>query len=182
MKRKAIWTGDTTSHGGTLHEGHAKYTYNNSNRAVLVGHKFWCPQCCCWSEFIEGCSKGNIFGAKRVMQGHRATCGATAIHTQGIHHTCECDCESAEARERTKDAESRQSARQNQEEGGYSHTFSIHHHSEKPINYLVFSEQSLLDMGSAVLSPYSGATLTKIKTGESEKVYIALQAPKPLLK
>jgi len=116
------------------------------------------------------------------MQGHRATCGATAIHQQGIHDTCECDCESAEARERTKDAESRQSARQNQKEGGYSHTFSIHHHGEKPIKYLVFSGQCLLDMGSAVLNPYSGATLTKVQTGESEKISIALQAPRPLLK
>lgn len=54
ITKRTIWTGDTTSHGGTLHDGCKNDTYNNTHRAVLVGHKFWCPQCMCWSKFIEG--------------------------------------------------------------------------------------------------------------------------------
>ena len=88
ITKRTIWTGDTTSHGGTLHDGCKNDTYNNTHRAVLVGHKFWCPQCMCWSKFIEGTPRYSVDGRYRVLEGHRASCGAFAIHRLDIPIIC----------------------------------------------------------------------------------------------
>jgi len=182
MNRCAIWTGDTTTHGGILNEGHVNFTFENKNRAVLVGHKFWCPKCLCWSTFIEGCLRQNVHGSLRVMQGHLATCGAMAIHTLGRSDVCVCDCGSAAEKKREAEIEIRKAVHQNQKDGGYSHTFRIHHNEDISIKYLVFSDTTPLDMGTARMGLYGGSSPTKIKTEECKAINIAIQAPRPRLK
>lgn len=113
------------------------------------------------------------------MEGHRTTCGATAIHSQGIHDTCVCDCSSAESKTQEKDYHS---VRKNQQSGDYVHTFDILHNSENPIKYLIFTEDTLLDMGNIVLNTYGGKTLKTIRTEDKENIKVALQAPRPLIK
>ena len=179
MSRKAIWTGDTTTHGGTLNDGFSNFTYSNRNKAVLVGHKFWCPKCHCWAEFIEGCSRQTVHGRRRVMEGHRTTCGATAIHTQGIQVTGQCDCGSAV--NKTQETGS-QAVIKSQQSGDYAHTFSINNNSGNPIKYLIFNENTLLAMGTTALNTHGGNTVRNVKTEDRENIKIAFQAPRPLIK
>lgn len=183
IAKHTIWTGDTTSHGGTLHDGCENDTYNNTHRAVLVGHKFWCPQCMCGSKFIEGTPRYSIHGRARVLEGYRASCGAFAIHRLDIPVTC-YDLPSNEHREHLLSQNAKKAALANQQiNGEYSHQFSILNSGQEPLRYVIFKQDGMLEMGTAIKNDYSGPGIyTKVTTGNSEKIFVAMQAPKPLLK
>lgn len=183
ITKHTIWTGDTTSHGGTLHDGCEDDIYNYTHRAVLVGHKFWCPQCMCWSKFIEGTPRYSVHGRARVLEGHRTSCGAFAIHRLGIPDTCD-DLPREGQSDHLLSQNAKKAALANQQNpGDYSHQFSIFNSGKEPLGYVVFKQDSVLEMGTALNNQYSGpGTHTKVTTGNSEKVYVAMRAPKPLLK
>lgn len=184
VTKSAIWTGDTTSHGGTLHDGIADDTYMNTNRAVLVGHKFWCPKCMCWSEFIEGCSRYSVHGRNRVLEGHKASCGAYAIHRQSIPYFIDDLAGTGKSGDIAKRNEARETAQSNQSKnGGYSHSFGILPPGEDPLGYVIFNKGNLLDIGTASKNSFSGSgSYAKVTTNASEAVYLAVKAPPPRLK
>jgi uncharacterized Zn-binding protein involved in type VI secretion len=181
ITRQCIWTGDTTTHGGNLNEGHPNMTYNNTNKAVLVGHKFWCPTCHCWSTFIEGSPRFTCYGVARVLEGHRTSCGAYAIHRLDIYDSVDDDTDTSRFRDRDTQLEKQSAAKANST-GSYSHRFHISTQQEHPVGYIVFRNGSLLDIGTVAKSQYSSGTSASVFTSEADKVYLAVQAPKPLLK
>ncbi|TLU65895.1 PAAR domain-containing protein [Enterobacter sp. MF024] len=183
ITKHTIWTGDTTSHGGTLHDGCENDTYNYTHRAVLVGHKFWCPQCMCWSKFVEGTSRYTVHGRARVLEGHRSSCGAFAVHRLGIPYTCD-DLPSGKQSEYVMASDAQKAALANQQsDGGYSHHFYINNSGSTPLGYVIFKQDAVLEIGAASKNKYSGSgTHTKVTTSMSEKVFVAMRAPKPLLK
>ncbi len=183
ITKRTIWTGDTTSHGGTLHDGCKNDTYNNTHRAVLVGHKFWCPQCMCWSKFIEGTPRYSVDGRYRVLEGHRASCGAFAIHRLDIPIIC-YDLRNTGDNDHLLSQDAKKAALANQQSNGdYSHQFSICNSGKEPLGYVIFKQDAVLEMGTALKKEYCGSgTNTKVTTGNNEKIYVAMRAPKPLLK
>ncbi|WP_456311246.1 PAAR domain-containing protein [Serratia proteamaculans] len=181
VSKRCIWTGDTTTHGGILTEGHPSCTYNNTNKAVLVGHRFWCPKCLCWSVFQEGCQRFTVFGSYRVLEGHRASCGATAIHQLGIQDWCD-DGPSISSIIRTESIALQALALSNQDSaGGYSHGFYINNPAPDPLGFIVFKKGCVLHAGSSPASDFYRPPV-KVLTSDSEKVYLAVRAPGPLLK
>lgn len=176
MNLQCIWTGDTTTHGGVLLDGIPNFTYNNRNKAVCVGHKFWCPKCFCWSQFVEGFHGFTIDGKARVLHGYRASCGAKAIHQVGIQDWCEDERSPSTKKtihDDIKEARGNQSAN-----GKFHHNFIIRHENIEPLNYIVFSETKLLDVGIAsAKGEWNKSTTSKIRTDSSEKIMMAIKAP-----
>lgn len=186
MMRYAIWTGDTTTHGGILTEGEPTNTWgekNSSHNAVLVGHKFWCPTCQCWSKFIEGTNRYRVQGKQRVLEGHSTSCGTVAIHRLGFSYRIEETTESFAASKIRRRNQLRVQARKNQQtDGGYSHRFTINNHSHHPVEYLIYSDGNLLDIGTATKSKFSCRTSSVVNLSESKKIHLAIKAPRPALK
>jgi uncharacterized Zn-binding protein involved in type VI secretion len=175
-----IWTGDTTTHGGILAEGEPTYTYGNKASAVVLGHKFWCPKCLCWSIFVEGQSNYTIDGRARVLQGHKASCGAKAIHTQGFNYHIEGNTQGSVGSQRN-DQEKRHSEinRNHQQNGEYYHSFHLTNVSNDPVGYIVFSEDKLLDSGQVVgKGNFLDLTKSQICTDKDQVLKIAVQAPR----
>lgn len=177
MDRQCIWTGDTTTHGGVLLEGMSNFTYANKNRAVCVGHKFWCPQCFCWSVFVEGDPSFTIDGKARVLNGYKASCGALALHQLGIQDWSRDDSRGSAkntVRDEYNEARSNQSKK-----GKYFHTFSIINNSREGLKYMVFSGDMALDIGTAsAKGGYIPSTISKITTDNSCEIQLAVQAPR----
>lgn len=183
VAKNRIYTGDTTTHGGILNDGCENDTRNGSHRSVLVGHKFWCPQCHCWSEFTEGASNYTVHGRHRVLEGHRTSCGAAAIHQLGFNDTCEDATDNGLSSEISLFQDIRREARMNQStKGEYAHRFHIRHDGESPVSYVVFKNGVLLDAGTARNNSFDAGTSVDVTTSQRENIYLAIQAPRPQLK
>ncbi|MDI9219331.1 PAAR domain-containing protein [Pantoea sp. EA-12] len=181
MRLQCIWTGDTTTHGGTLLEGSSIFTYAYKNKAVCVGHKFWCPKCYCWSTFLEGYNGFTIEGKARVLNGYRASCGAVALHQLGIQEWCEDECSPSTKRtyqDDLKEVKSNQS-----QNGAFFHNFKIVNHSSEPVKYIVFSGETALDLGNInTKDGYMNSHVSKIRTDDSYEIQLAVQAPRLKIK
>lgn len=181
VNKNLIYTGDTTTHGGTLNDGFASSTRNGVHRCVAVGHGFWCPTCQCWSKFIEGASNFTVYGQARVLEGHRTSCGAAAIHRLGFNDTAVDSVGSGRSAEIIKFQEARAAAQANQG-GAYSHCFNVHNPTDHPLEFIVFKDGALLDVGISGKDLYGSGRSAKVNTHQGEKVYLAVKAPRPKLK
>lgn len=81
MARAVICKGDPTSHGGIVLEGNENATCLGRPIA-LRGHMVSCPQCKGTFPIIDGLGHHSFGGIGTVVEGMRASCGATMIATQ----------------------------------------------------------------------------------------------------
>lgn len=175
MLRACITTGDTTTHGGTLMEGEPSFVVMGKY-AVTIGHKFWCPQCKCWSIFIEGDRSFLIDGRARVLQGHKTSCGAIAIHTQNNHEWSVVDEDESAGKVRQSQQQITDPIAGNREDGHYTHSFFIKNNAQENIAYTLLEEGVEIACDVATTANYASQ---KAVTVSAKKVQIAISAPKP---
>ncbi|MQR00966.1 PAAR domain-containing protein [Glaciimonas soli] len=75
--------GDSTSHGGTVHEGFNFPLYGRN--IAGVGHKGFCPQCNCEFTIIGGSGSDlTVLGMTVAVEGMLTSCGAYLIASQHV--------------------------------------------------------------------------------------------------
>lgn len=77
-QKTIIRVGDTTSHGGTVLEGHQHVTVLGKSVAG-VGHHVSCPRCSGNPVIAEGSAFVTIMGVQVAVEGMKTSCGATLI-------------------------------------------------------------------------------------------------------
>jgi len=173
-----IWTGDTTTHGGVLVEGEPTFTYENKASAVLVGHKFWCPKCYCWSVFVEGEQSYTVDGRAKVLQGHKASCGASAIHTQGFHYHIGTTGSSKSPQQQSTQVKANKIDK-NKSSGDYYHKFHINNRGNGSLNYVVLSDDNVLEQGSvSSIKDFAIGSTSHVRTDKPRKVTLAITPPR----
>jgi uncharacterized Zn-binding protein involved in type VI secretion len=82
MGEKAIIRqGDSTSHGGTVSEGHM-FLIVHGKAVAGVGHKVPCPKCHGTPVIVEGTMNASMMGVSIAVDGMKTSCGATLIASQ----------------------------------------------------------------------------------------------------
>jgi uncharacterized Zn-binding protein involved in type VI secretion len=79
-----IRVGDSTSHGGTVLEGHPHFKVLGKEVAA-VGHGVSCPQCSGSQSIAEGTGNATIMGLPVALDGMKTTCGAVLIGSAPLY-------------------------------------------------------------------------------------------------
>lgn len=81
--RPVIRMGDSTSHGGTVLEGHANSSLLGKPIAG-VGHKVHCPKCKGSFPIVAGSKLHSFMGKNTALEGMETGCGAVLIASQNL--------------------------------------------------------------------------------------------------
>lgn len=80
---KAIVIGSTTTHGGKIEMGETLFKVDGKP-THLEGMKHFCPKCGIEAYAVSGGGTPNVFGSKLIVEGDKASCGATYISNQTL--------------------------------------------------------------------------------------------------
>lgn len=80
---KAIVVGSTTTQGGQIEMGESRFKVDGKPTHLEVMTHF-CPKGKIEAQAVSGGGASNVFGKRLIVEGDKATCGATFISNQSL--------------------------------------------------------------------------------------------------